>query len=207
MSAGNVWHNVPGAQTWDLPDLAAEDRATRAAAEAQERKLHTAGELDELQRRAYREGFERGHADGLRTGTEAGRDHARRIAVLLEALADPLRQVDLAVERTLVGLVLTLVKRLVREAAADPACLEHLVHDAVEALADGEARIKVALNPEDRRVLRAHFEERDLTPPWTIIGDGELQRADVRVLTDIAEVDARLDSRLQRLQAEMLGET
>lgn len=204
--SGNVWHDVPGAQPWDLPDLGAEAEATREATAAQEQKLHTAGELDELQREAYREGFEQGHADGLRTGTEAGRDNARRIAALLEALADPLRHLDVAVERTLIGLSLTLVKRLVREAATDPAVLEHLVREALQALAEPEAEVRVALNPEDRRILEAHFAEADEPGPWTLESDAELQRGDLRVLSDLAEVDARLDSRLRRLQAEMLGE-
>lgn len=204
--SGNVWHDVPGAQAWDLPDLAAEEQATRNATQAQEQKLHTAGELDELQRLAYREGFERGHADGLRTGTESGRDNARRIAALLEALADPLRHIDLSVERTLVGLSLTLLKRLVRKAAADPAVLEQLVHDAIAALAEPQARVRVALSRDDRALLEAHFDQQEAPPVWELITDSELERGDVRVLTDISEIDARLSSRLQRLEAEMLGD-
>ncbi len=204
--SGNVWHDSGEAQRWDLPDLDAETAVTEEAVRREDEKLHTAGELDALQREAYREGFERGHSDGLRTGAAAAQDQLRRLQAMIDALADPMRRLDLAVERTLVSLVCTICERILHGAVSDPEGVLQLVQDAVAALGDTDSQIRVHLNPEDRRLLEALLQETALPMRWTLLDDPELGRGDLRVGTDVSEVDARLHERLQRLEAEMLGE-
>ncbi len=199
-----VWHNLSEAQTWSLPEFGATARSRNADAP---KTPPTAAELDALQKKAWQEAFEQGHAEGLAQGREAGEQAIQagveRLHVLAAALAAPLDELDRDLEYSLANLALILARRIVgRTVQDDPQALSSLVQQAVNLLGQElESSVEVYLNARDLAFLREHGLDQ---AGWTLHQDDELQSGDVRVRRGLAEVDGRLQQRLDRLAADML---
>ena len=203
-----VWHDLRDAQAWSLPEFASRAAgANSAGTEAQMDKPPTAAELDALQKQAYQEawadGQAKGYAAGLAQGQEKIAEGVERLHILASALSAPLDELDRDLEYSLSNLALILAKRIVgRTVHDDPQALKSLVQQAVAMLgSEIESPLEVALNSHDLAFLREH---ELLESSWTMRLDDSLQSGDVRVKRGMAEVDGRLQQRLDRLAAEML---
>ena len=166
----------------------------------------TAAETDAIQRRAQAEGYAVGRLEGLEAGRQEARESAGRLALVLESLSRPFAALDAAVEQELVALAIALARQLVRrELKADPGQIVGIVRDALQALPVAARDIKVHLNPEDARLVREHLPAVDQDRAWTLVEDPLLTRGGARVATASSQVDARLETRLGALVAELLG--
>ena len=74
----------------------------------------TAGRLEELQKDAYDEAFQKGLADGKAAGQAEIAQRAARYDELLKALCEPFDRLDESVEKQLVELSIALTKQLFR---------------------------------------------------------------------------------------------
>ena len=112
-------------QAWDVPAIEA----------PQDDELPTAGRLEALQKEAYDEAYQKGHADGVAAGEQAVADRAARLDVLLKALAHPFDDLDDMVEKQLVELSMAVVKQLFRrEIRIDPTHVIGVVREARQLL-------------------------------------------------------------------------
>lgn len=201
-----VWHNIDGAQAWDMPQFERGDATTSDS--VQPERPPTAAELDALQQRAHDEAWAQGHAEGYAAGVASGEqavnEGVERLHILAAALASPLDELDRDLEYSLANLALILARRIVGKSVFDdPDALQSLVRETVAALGQElDAPVDVWLNARDLQFLSAH----GLTDAhWILHQDDNLQSGDVRVKRGLAEVDGRMQQRLDRLAAEMLN--
>lgn len=205
MSTGEdsrVWHDLEGAKAWAMPELDAAPRSKPQ--QAKDTAPPTAAELSALQQRAFAEAHAEGYAAGLAAGEQATQAAVERLQTIAAGLAKPLDELDRDLEYSLSNLALILARRIVgRAVREDPESLHSLVTQAVDILGrDIESRVDIYLHPEDLQLLNEHMA---IDPNWKLHPDEELQAGDVRVKRGLAEVDGRLQQRLDRLAAEMLN--
>lgn len=174
----------------------------------------TVGELEEVERRAYEEAFEKGRAEGLAAAEQEMRPQLQqlqaridRFDAIIGTLAQPLHQLDVEVEDQLVQLALTVARHLVRrELRIEPAQVIAVIRETVALLPASARDVRVHLHPEDAAVVR----ERLATPTgervWTIAEDPVMSRGGCRVTTETAHIDARLETRIGSVVSALLGD-
>ena len=202
-----------GVERWRPPRM--ENGADNASGGELRGSLLTANQLEQLQKQAYQEGFERGKQDGFEYGHKEAliesRDEMRlrlgQFEALLGALDTPLKQLDDQVERELIELVISMVRQLVRrEVKADPGHIIGVVREALAILPVSSRNIRVLLHPEDAELVRQIYEFSETELGWKVVEEPVLARGGCRILTDTSQIDATLDSRLAALVAPLLGD-
>ncbi len=193
---------------WSPPDVAA--GSAKKTHIGGKNTLMTAAQLEEMQKQAYQEGFEQGRKEGFEYGhreaLEQGRKHLERIEGLISALDEPLKQMDEQVERELLELVLAIVKQLVRrEVKSDPGQIIGVVREALSILPVSARNVRLVLHPDDAKLVREIYDVSEKEIGWTIVEDPVLEQGGCKVLTEVSQVDATLESRLTALVAQLLG--
>jgi flagellar assembly protein FliH len=163
----------------------------------------TARELDELERSAHHEGFERGRAEGYAAGMAQARAHGEQLAVLLDRFARPLAELEGEVEHVLVNLANAVAAALLRGMAKhDPGMVAALARHAASGLPAAARDVEVILHPEDLAAVEKALPERD--PRWRLVANPQLARGDVRVHSDSVRLDATLATRLANAAEALL---
>ncbi len=171
----------------------------------------TAEKLAEIERTAREEGFRQGREEGLQAGLEAGQAEVeRRLALLdevLETLKQPLQRLDETVEHDLVELALVVARQLIRrELKTQPDEIVAVIRGALAALPTGARDIRVHLNPEDAELVRALLPEGSRARAVEYIEDPSITRGGCRVESEFSRVDATLETRLNEVIAQVLGD-
>lgn len=188
---------VKDPQRWEVPAIDGSDG----------KGYLTAGRLEELQKDAYDEAWQKGHADGLAAGQEAIEQRAARYDELLRALSHPFDQLDESVEKQLVELSVALVKQLFRrEIKLNPSHIIGVVREAVRALPIASRNVHVHLHPDDATLVRDSLRPADGEPAWCIVEDPLASRGGCRITTDNSQIDATAESRLNAVISRCLGD-
>ena len=167
----------------------------------------TAGRLQELQKQAYDEAYEKGMADGIAAGQKEIAERAARYDQLLQALCEPFDQLDDSVESQLVELTIALVKQLFRrEIKLDPSHVIGVVREAIQALPVASRNIEVHLHPDDATLIRESLAPSEGETAWRVVEDPLMSRGGCRVTTDAAQIDASAEARLQAVISRCLGD-
>lgn len=166
----------------------------------------TAAEAEALRARAEAEGFEAGRQQGFAAGRRDVEEAVTRLDGVLQTLGRPFADLDSAVEQELVMLAFAIARQLVRrELKTDPSQIVGVVREALQALPVAARDVRVHLHPEDATLVRSHLPPVDGERAWSIVEDPLLTRGGARIATSSARVDARLETRLGALVAELLG--
>jgi len=192
---------------WDLPAVTGKPVQAR-------RPGKTVGELEDVERRAYEEAFAKGREAGLaaaKTETQQGiaqlQAQVARIEKIVGSLARPLQKIDAQVEGELVNLALTIARQLIRrELRIDPAQVIAIIRETVALLPAAARDVRVHLHPEDAAVVRERLAATTADRAWSIVEDPVMTRGGCRVSTDTAQIDARLETRINGVVAAMLGD-
>ncbi len=192
---------------WDLPSVTGKPVQAR-------RPGKTVGELEEVEQRAYQEAFAKGHAAGLAAAKAEhqqiiaqSKAQVARLEQVLNSLAQPLNEVDAQVESELVNLALTVARQLVRrELKIDPSQVIAIIRETVQLLPLAARDVRVHLHPEDAAIVRERLATTSAERAWNIIEDPVLTRGGCRVTTDSAQIDARLETRINTVVATILGD-
>lgn len=186
-----------GARRWDIPAI---DGSSGSG-------YLTAGRLEELQKEAYDEAYERGLRDGIEAGQMEVSKRAARFDDLLVALARPFDSLDETVEKQLVELAMAVVRQLFRrELRQDPSHIVGVVRDAIRLLPVASRDIQVRLHPDDAVLVRESLPPPEGTRAWTIVEDPLIERGGCKVTTDTSQIDAEADARLDALIASIVGD-
>lgn len=200
------------AKAWLPPDM--NRPSGKVAGYKKPGSMLTAAQLEELQKEAYQEGFERGkkagfeygHKEALATGQKQLQEWRGRIDELLSSLNTPFENLDDQVEQQLVDMIISMVRQLVRrEVKMDPSQIIGVVREALSILPVSSRGVRVVLHPDDATLVREIFDMTDKELGWSVTEDPVLARGGCRVLTESSQVDATLESRLAALIAPMLG--
>lgn len=195
-----------GAAAW-LPPMVDGPRANR-------RQLPTLGELDDIEKIAWDEGYAKGQAAGLAAAekdikrrNDELEQRARQFDEVLKALAAPLEQLDGEVETQLVSLAFMIAKHVVRrELRADPTQVIAVVRETVGLLPLAQRNVRVHLHPQDAAIVRERLAEPQAERAWTLVEDPVMSRGGCRVSTDTAQIDARLETRIGSVVSALLGD-
>ncbi len=196
------------AATFALEQLEPSEPPPRDAAE---RELAAARvEAAELRARAYAEGF----AEGRGAGLDAGRDE---LESAVGALADALAEVRAMRERTseeveaeAVELALGLAgKIVVATLQIRPELVVEVLQGALRRVS-GERTIAVVLNPADIETVRGALGELSAQSPgaehWDLQADQRVPAGGAIVRTVESEVDARIETQLERAREVVAAE-
>lgn len=158
----------------------------------------TASRLQDLQKQAYDEAWQVGHADGLKAGGEEAQKRADRFDELLRALAQPFELMDETVEKQLVELAMTVVKQLFRrELKIDPGHVVGVVREAMQLLPGTSKNINVHLHPDDAQLVEELLSRSEGEGAWSIVEDPLISRGGCKVITANSQIDAQAETRLQ----------
>ena len=177
-------------------------------------KPPTAGEMQSLQKEAYREAYEQGREEGLKSGYDEGMQQAQAklnaqivtFQNLMLQLSGPLSSLDDELEQSIVVLTTQIARHLVRrEMRLEPGEIVAVVREAVNILPVSALRPRIFLNPSDASVVRNALNLSDDESSWKIEEDPTMTRGDCRVETDSSLIDASVDARLSAVAAKLLG--
>lgn len=189
--------SVKQAQRWDVPAIDGSDG----------KGYLTAGRLQELQKDAYDEAWQKGHAEGMVAGQQAVEDRAARYDALLHALCRPFDELDEAVEKQLLELSTALLKQLFRrEIKLNPDHVIGVVREAIQALPIASRSVQVHLHPDDAALVKETLSRADGELAWSIVEDPLCSHGGCRVTTENSQIDATTESRLHAVISRCLGD-
>jgi len=93
-----------------------------------------------------------------------------------------------------------------RDLRIDPTQVIGIVRETVALLPASARGVRVVLHPEDAALVRQRLPATGPDSAWSISEDPVLARGDCRVLTEFAQIDARIESRLNEALSALLGE-
>ncbi|HEC12665.1 MAG TPA: flagellar assembly protein FliH [Acidiferrobacteraceae bacterium] len=153
----------------------------------------TVQQIERIQKQAYDEGFARGRSDGL----AASQGDIQQFKQVLQAMSDPLRDLDQALEQELILLAKAIARQLLRrELKEEPAHVVGVVREAIAALPAAARNVAVHLNPEDGKLVRDVLGAEEGERPWRIVDDPVINRGDCNIITENSRIDATLERRL-----------
>ena len=200
--------NTASIERWSLPDVAG-PVVTRMREE--KKKVDNTVELlrqalQESEARGYQAGMEKAQAEGQIT-LDALAARVTQLDSILQLLGAPLQQLDAEIEKELLHLTLAVGKQLARrELRVDPTQVIGIIRESLAQLPASAREIRVHLHPEDAATVRERLAEPARDRAWTIVEDPTLSRGGCVVRTENSQIDARLDSRISAVIANVLGE-
>lgn len=155
---------------------------------------------------AHAEGLEQGKKKGYATGLAEIQAQAHRLMQIITVLHEPLSQLDDQIEQELVSLSIAIARQIVRrELKIDPDQIVAVVREAVASLPVGSRNIHLHLHPEDAVLVRSALSLSGNDKTWRLVEDPILTRGGCKVITDISQIDATIDTRLAAIAATILG--
>lgn len=160
----------------------------------------------EARESGYRDGFQSGYDDGKSAAAEELTESAERMRAILDHLARPLDLLDQSLEQQLAQLVALVSRKLIyRELSLNEGQIVAVVREAVGLLPVVERQITLHLNPEDAVLVREALALDVDKRPWHIVDDPLLTRGGCRVVSGPSQIDATVESRINRLVARLAG--
>jgi flagellar assembly protein FliH len=178
------------------------------------RTLRQPEQMQAGERNAWQEAVTAGHAAGLAqaqkeidTRVRALEERTRAMQAALHALGRPLAQVDDQVHEQIARLAMALARALVRrELRTDPSQIIGIVRETVALLPASARGVRVMLHPEDAALVREKLATPGQDQAWSIVEDPMLARGDCRVHTEYAQIDARIETRVNEALTLLLGD-
>lgn len=167
---------------------------------------HTEQEKKDIYEEAYTEGLEQGRKKGYAAGLAEIQAQANRLMKIIATLHEPLAQLDDQIEKELVALSIAIARQIVRrELKTDPGQIVAVVREAVASLPVGSRNVNLHLHPEDAALVRNALSLTGNDKTWRVVEDPLLTRGGCKVVTDISQIDATLDTRIAAIAAAILG--
>ena len=176
-------------QRWELNDF--DQDAVR-----QNVQLPTADQMQRIQQQAYQEGF----AAGMKDGRSESQAVAQRMHAIMFNLHRAMSQFEQSMAQEIMDLALDIARQMVRSALeADPVIVLAVVREAIESLPQTYQHPSLTLNPEDAHMVREMLAQDYPGDVWRIVEDAQIDRGGCRVETGSTEIDAKMESRWNRI--------
>jgi flagellar assembly protein FliH len=200
--------NVASIERWSLPVVEGnvigrpiDERKAAAAAEAIARVAREQSEA-----RGYEAGMAKAKAEMEGHNNEL-KARIQKLDKLLQFMGRPLEELDADVEKMLLQLTLTVGKQLARrELRIDPSQVIAIIRESLQELPTAARQARVHLHPEDATIVRERLAEPTSERAWTIVEDPTMSRGGCIVKTETSRIDARLESRINTIIANVLGD-
>lgn len=186
-------------QRWTMP-------VVERPAPAQDPSRPTVAEIEAIGDQARREGYEQGLAEGRRAAHGELQSKLQHLRSLCDALAQPLADVDAAVERQLAELAMLVARGVLQaELKIQPQHVLNIVRKAIAALPAATARIDVVVHPQSAALLREGLTGAK-EHGWHIVEDAQLRPGDCRIVGADSRIDAGFETRLAAMVDAALDE-
>jgi flagellar assembly protein FliH len=192
---------------WDLPSVSGNAVQGRRAGP-------TVSELEAIEKRAYDEAFAEGRQAGLTAAqTEMQpvidklRGQVASLAAVYDKLAQPLEELDGEVASQFAHLAMAIAKQVIRrELRTDPAQVIAVMRETVALLPASVRQVRIHLHPDDAAVVREHLAAPGGDRTWSLAEDPMLSRGGCMVLSDTAQIDARIETRIGSVASALFGD-
>jgi flagellar assembly protein FliH len=204
----NFSAGVAAIERWSLPVVEGnvigrpiDERKAVAAAEAIARISR-----QESEARGYEAGMAKAKAEMDGQVNEL-KSRVQKLDTLLQFMSRPLEELDADVEKMLLQLTLSVGKQLARrELRVDPSQVIAIIRESLQELPIAARQARVHLHPQDASIVRERLAEPSSERAWTIVEDPTMSRGGCVVKTDTSRIDARLESRINTVIANVLGD-
>jgi flagellar assembly protein FliH len=200
-------------ERWELPSFDSDSpNGLRVTGNPNKIKLPTAAEIEEIQLQAHEEGFlagqQAGHQEGYQTGYAEGSLKAametEQLAALVVSMGQALQEVDKNVSQSLLDLAIELAQQMVRQVLkVDREILLPIVRDAISSLPHFSPGAHIMLHPDDAEIVRDRMGEQLTHSGWKVLEDARIAKGGVRIETANSQIDATLETRWERITANM----
>jgi len=198
--------SVDSCESWLPPRVVDESPSPDAATHSNPGYMTAAG-LEEIQKQAYEEAFEKGRAEGLLAGREELATRISQLDILLGSFAEPFNKLDDEVVSDMADLVISMLRQLVRrEIRTDPGQIIAIVRDAVASLPTASSKVYLHLHPDDATMVRDTLSLTDDERNWQLVDDPIISMGGCLVRTEYSQVDARVETRIAKLIAQVFGD-
>ncbi len=178
-----------------------DERKAAAAAEAIARVAR-----EQSEQRGYEAGMAKAKADMHAKLAEVDA-RIKRLDGVLRFIAQPLQELDEEVEKSLLQLAMAVGKQLARrELRIDPTQVIAIIRESLQELPTSARNPRVHLHPEDAAIVRERLSEPGSERAWTLVEDPTMSRGGCVIRTENSQVDARLESRISAVIANVLGD-
>lgn len=161
---------------------------------------------DEQSKDFFEDGYKKGYEEGRKQTSGSHDVEKKQLHDIVQAMSNPLEQLNESVEAELVELALAVAKMILRrEIAEDQRHIVGLIREAVKQLPSATVSIRVHLHPDDARVVTEALAETGKTAHWQIDEDPAMRRGDCQIHTENSFIDAGIDGLIARLAADMIG--
>ncbi len=168
-------------------------------------KQPTDKEIEVRRQKGYDEGFAKGKQEGIAVGQANLAKQAQNLVKISGQLSKPLAELDDDVVDELVTLAMTIAKHMVRrEIKTNPGEIVAVVREAAALLPSTSRTIKIFLHPEDMALLKESLSISE-QGVWALVDDPALTRGGCRLVTESAQLDASIETRLAAVVAELMG--
>jgi flagellar assembly protein FliH len=204
-STGKVYEAQDGSLYWKPGALDGRDHSLDVV-----RQPPTAEEFERWERESREQGYAEGYAIGYDKGIgEAKAEFVDKYSVLpdlIAALESPLIQVNEAVEEEMMKMVVVIAQQLVRrEFITQPGEIIGTIRACLQQLPSNAVNVAVHVNPEDAQIIRELLSDIDGSSDWRLRDDPLMARGGCMIHTDKSQIDATLETQLQRLAASTLA--
>ena len=156
---------------------------------------------------ARAEGFAKGHEEGLKAAREEVASQLHLLTNLVRTIQAPLVDFDEQVDDALAGLALTIAQQILRrELATDPHQIVAVVREARATLRDVDGVLHIAVHPDEAQAVRNMFSDSEALSEVEVEEDPSISRGGCVVRTRVSRVDARIETRIAQIAAELLGD-
>lgn len=188
-------------QPWQIPELTNTQAGFVTPFPLDSNLPVQASKAEEL----HQAGFQQGYEEGLALAKKELANQQVQLEETLQALAQPLKRLNQAVEQELVELSLAVALQILRrEITQDPKHVIGLIREAVNQLPAASRQIRIYLNPDDAQVVRETLNQQD-DQHWQIKDDPTLPHGSCQVRSETSFLDAGIDALVNRLAVDMLG--
>ncbi len=162
-------------------------------------------DLAEEQARAREAGLAQGLAEGRAQGLAEAKLIADRLALLLDGMAAPYKDLDQIVTQELVKTSMTIARQVIRrELTLDSSLVTTAVAEAMATLSTLEDEVEIYLNPADAEHIRQLAPELIEASSWKIVEDSEILPGGCRLKTPVSYVDASVERQLDMMISGLL---
>ncbi len=167
--------------------------------------------MEALQKQAELEGYKAGFEKGEKAGFEAGQQQISQqvsyLTDLINAVDEPIQELDQQVENDLISLVMTMTRQLVRrELKTQPDHVIGAMRAALSVLPVNDRKLKVFLNPQDVELVKTGLSIDHDDSRWQWVEDPLITRGGIRLETADTTIDATVEARLSSVINKLLGE-
>lgn len=186
-------------EAWVLPDVESTNDRNNG--------LLTAGQLEEIQKQAYAEGFIQGKKEGYKAGENRLNQHVQYLYSIIELLQTPLNELDESIVQQLVDLTTIISRQVIRrELRTDPGQIIGVVRECIKAMPVASRKVSIFLHPDDAMLVRGAFSiDENIDQTWRIVEDPVLTRGGCRIEAENSTIDSTVEQQLNRVIANLLG--